>query len=75
MADTTQRKVVCVVGVGLPTVMLLTRPTPSPSDCRNKDDGSWHNFNDSRVSGSSSSRLSGSAAYLLFFERTDGKLG
>jgi ubiquitin C-terminal hydrolase len=37
------------------------------ADCRNRDNWDWYNFNDSRVS--STSNLSGSAAYLLFFVR------
>ena len=39
------------------------------SDCLNQDDQKWHCFNDSRVSQTSSSRLSGSAAYMLFYQR------
>lgn len=39
------------------------------SDCLNQDDQKWHCFNDSRVSQTSSSRLSGSSAYMLFYQR------
>jgi ubiquitin C-terminal hydrolase len=37
------------------------------ADALNVDTGKWFNFNDSRVSRTSSSRLSGSNAYLLFY--------
>ena len=37
------------------------------ADALNADTGKWYNFNDSRVSSTSSSRLSGSSAYLLFY--------
>lgn len=39
------------------------------ADCWNADCGGWYNFNDSRVCPTSSGRLSGSAAYLLFYVR------
>jgi len=36
-----------------------------------KNEGKWHNFNDSSVSGSDSSNVVSSAAYLLFYRRKD----
>ncbi len=39
------------------------------ADCRNRDDGGWYAFNDSRVTPTSPAALSGSAAYLLFYVR------
>ncbi len=37
------------------------------ADALNVDTGKWYNFNDSRVSSTKPSRLSGSSAYLLFY--------
>lgn len=37
--------------------------------CLNDDTQKWHNFNDSRVSSVSEASLSGSAAYILFYQR------
>lgn len=63
-----------LASVGHTPALLLLRPTPAPlpaccSDCLNRDDGRWYNFNDSSVSPSSAGRLSKSAAYLLFYVR------
>ena len=50
-------------------------PPPFPSlplkcsDALNRDDGEWYSYNDSHVS--KGARLSGSAAYLLFYVRCD----
>lgn len=44
------------------------------SDCLNQDDQKWHCFNDSRVTSGSRSSLSGSAAYMLFYQRRGYKL-
>jgi len=41
------------------------------SDALNRDDGNWYHYNDGHVTRTSASRLSGSAAYLLFFVRSD----
>jgi ubiquitin C-terminal hydrolase len=41
------------------------------ADCVNRDDGRWHNFNDSRVGPQSPTGLSGSSAYVLFYVRRD----
>ena len=45
------------------------------ADALNVDTGKWYNFNDSRVSPTSASRLSGSAAYLLFYLRRGASVG
>jgi ubiquitin carboxyl-terminal hydrolase 4/11/15 len=39
------------------------------ADARNVDDGRWYNFNDTRASATHPDRLSGSAVYLLFYQR------
>ena len=41
------------------------------SDARNIDTGSWYNYNDSRVSQISSSKISGTNAYILFYVKKE----
>lgn len=38
---------------------------------KNKDNGKWHQFDDSHVSSTTESRVKASSAYVLFYQRKD----